>query len=423
MMASALLMTAACDNTDSVFNFGKDLIEQSVSYDAAFAGSLSFTAPQEWTATSDSEWLAVEPDHGEAGAYTVELKLDRNTSTAPRTAHVKLVCGDESLTVSVTQTGAPENPEDAPYAPDRFVKSIVWGFESDYLPEHQRQDCESLFFSYDDQMRVTRIDENWLDLSGGYNGDTTCWVEFDYSGKEGSILMSFKPYYGATETSTAEASLGDGGFVTSISHGSEGVMFVEREGNKVKNVSVVYQSDKEIKQEFICITYDESGKMILWEEEGHEKSFEYSRNYTQPNINLDLNFLSLADPNSNPMSLFLLGLCGRFGNVMIEQRTSGMSHTIPSGYDDRTPGRHHYKGTFTDISEDAYCILEKDSRNCPSRIIWRQNVEEWSFEYDYVVSEDGSYAIDEDTRKQERTGNIIGHHDKFFEIEYMDSAQ
>ena len=77
--------------------------------------TVSFSAPADWTlsvvyddAESSADWLSVTPMSGTAGEQTVELSAARNFRTSDRTAYADLVCGEQSVRLTVTQTAASE---------------------------------------------------------------------------------------------------------------------------------------------------------------------------------------------------------------------------------------------------------------------------------------------------------------------------
>ena len=77
--------------------------------------TVSFSAPADWTlsvvyddAESTADWLTVTPASGTAGEQTVELSAACNTHTASRTAFVDVVCGEQQVRLTVTQTAASE---------------------------------------------------------------------------------------------------------------------------------------------------------------------------------------------------------------------------------------------------------------------------------------------------------------------------
>lgn len=67
---------------------------------------VAFTATLDWAATSDQDWMTVEPKSGQAGEAAVTLRASKNTSDEPRTAKVTLTCGEDTKTIEVTQKQA-----------------------------------------------------------------------------------------------------------------------------------------------------------------------------------------------------------------------------------------------------------------------------------------------------------------------------
>ena len=62
-----------------------------------------FTATLDWTASSDAEFLTVEPVSGQAGENAITLRVEKNPSYEERTATVTLTCGEDVKTISVAQ--------------------------------------------------------------------------------------------------------------------------------------------------------------------------------------------------------------------------------------------------------------------------------------------------------------------------------
>ena len=68
---------------------------------------ISFTATADWTAAvEDGEWLSVSPASGEAGEISATLSAAANGEADARTAIVRISCGTDEATVTVTQEGA-----------------------------------------------------------------------------------------------------------------------------------------------------------------------------------------------------------------------------------------------------------------------------------------------------------------------------
>lgn len=94
-------------------------LSQTVGSESVAANAVSFTTSGPWTsdisqtrstANPEINWITVAPDHGDAaGDYTMEITLQPNDTGADRSADIKIFCGDDTITVSVTQRreGAP----------------------------------------------------------------------------------------------------------------------------------------------------------------------------------------------------------------------------------------------------------------------------------------------------------------------------
>ena len=93
--------------------------------------TVAFTAAADWTlsvvyddAESAADWLTVAPASGTAGEQTVELSAARNFRASDRTAYADLVCGEQSVRLTVTQTAASDATDfTAQFDPD-FAKEL-----------------------------------------------------------------------------------------------------------------------------------------------------------------------------------------------------------------------------------------------------------------------------------------------------------
>lgn len=123
--------------------------------------TVAFTAAADWTlsvvyddAESAADWLVVTPASGTAGEQTVELSAARNFRASDRTAYADLVCGEQSVRLTVTQTAASGDTDfTAQFAPD-------------FAQELQKQgiiaDAENI--TPEDMEKIATI--SFLDVSG-----------------------------------------------------------------------------------------------------------------------------------------------------------------------------------------------------------------------------------------------------------------
>ena len=128
---------------------------------------MSFTAPDEWTlavvydnADADAEtdadadeWLSVSSENGPAGEQTVELVADPKITEESRTAYVDIACGEETVRLTVTQTGASDETDFTTLFDPDFAKKLE---EQEIIPNAQK-------ITRDDMKKIADVTE--LDVS------------------------------------------------------------------------------------------------------------------------------------------------------------------------------------------------------------------------------------------------------------------
>ena len=130
--------------------------------------TIAFTAAADWTlsvvyddAESAADWLTVTPMSGTAGEQTVELSAARNFRASDRTAYADLVCGEQSVRLTVTQTAASEVVDfTAQFDPDFAQKLQELGIIA--AAEH---------ITPADMEKIAAMTE--LDVSGSYDNPGT----------------------------------------------------------------------------------------------------------------------------------------------------------------------------------------------------------------------------------------------------------
>ncbi len=155
---------------------------------AATDTTISFSATADWTASAEGgEWLSISPASGEAGEIAATLSASANNEAEARTATVRITCGTDEVTVTVTQEGAEgENPDEPsePEGPDDagLVKSVnIWRSKyesSDYYE-----------FKYDDMGRVSEIQREYI--YDGYGSDV---VPIHVAYEDGKVSLTFDFY-------------------------------------------------------------------------------------------------------------------------------------------------------------------------------------------------------------------------------------
>ena len=118
-MFAMVAAVVSCDKQDvPVFEPKLDVDKSEVSVTAK-EGEASFnvTSNQPWIATSDADWVSIEPASGSASDKAVEIKLtaEDNKTTEAREATVTVKAGDLSKAVKVSQAaGKAQDPEPTP---------------------------------------------------------------------------------------------------------------------------------------------------------------------------------------------------------------------------------------------------------------------------------------------------------------------
>ncbi len=105
LLLGLLFVTYAC--SDDAPGLSVDLPEGEVVHLGAEIGAdykLSFHASQNWATSINANWLKVEPSSGDAGDYTLTLRVVKpNNSGDVRTATLTVTSGEEPLRITVTQ--------------------------------------------------------------------------------------------------------------------------------------------------------------------------------------------------------------------------------------------------------------------------------------------------------------------------------
>ena len=107
-----------------------DVDKTEVSVEAAAGeATINVTSNVEWKATSDADWVSVDPSSGKGAEKAVAVKItaDDNASEQARTATVVVEAGDLTKTVKVTQAGKSEEPGPEP-GPEYTLDGKQWVF-------------------------------------------------------------------------------------------------------------------------------------------------------------------------------------------------------------------------------------------------------------------------------------------------------
>ena len=148
---------------------------------------ISFTATADWTAAvEDGEWLSVSPASGEAGEISATLSAAANSEADARTAIVRISCGTDEATVTVTQEGAsgeePEEPEEPEQPTGKMPRSILLEQLYDGAPYDEGSPASCTWtFEYDDQGRMSSLH---------YADEFPYPQSFNFEYREGEVIMS-----------------------------------------------------------------------------------------------------------------------------------------------------------------------------------------------------------------------------------------
>ena len=125
----------------------------------------TFTAPADWTLTvtyeDAADWLTVTPASGTAGEQSVELSASGNFRTSARTAYADIVCGEQSVRLTVTQAAASGETD--------FTVLFDPGFAQKLQELGHISDAENITSA--DMEKIAAITE--LDVSGTYGNRGT----------------------------------------------------------------------------------------------------------------------------------------------------------------------------------------------------------------------------------------------------------
>ena len=125
----------------------------------------TFTAPADWTLTvtyeDAADWLTVTPASGTAGEQSVELSASGNFRTSARTAYADIVCGEQSVRLTVTQAAASGETD--------FTVLFDPGFAQKLQELGHISDAENITSA--DMEKIAAITE--LDVSGTYENRGT----------------------------------------------------------------------------------------------------------------------------------------------------------------------------------------------------------------------------------------------------------
>lgn len=299
-MGLVLLFVTACsdddNNTRQIEVADESELEQTLSGDQQ-TSTLSFVAASDWTSTvsettpttkSADSWLKLDPDHGGAGSYTINIILEPNETGETRSAVITISCGGTQITVSVTQeaTSGSVTPSDR-----YFVERVNILNEEVYSTGETHKNEDIYFFEYDEKGRVTLVRTEDPEADGTN--------EITYG--DGTVTIYTTGEDGYEETSVF--TLNEDGYVKSFSRKEssgesvEGTIVYDENGY-VKSGTRIVRSGSE--NEYTDTAEWEDGNLVkacmgssVGEPDKTTAVMKYNNpDYVNtPTINLDLNYL------------------------------------------------------------------------------------------------------------------------------------
>lgn len=299
-MGLVLLFVTACsdddNNTRQIEVADESELEQTLSGDQQ-TSTLSFVAASDWTSTvsettpttkSADSWLKLDPDHGGAGSYTINIILEPNETGEARSAVITISCGGTQITVSVTQeaTSGSVTPSDR-----YFVERVNILNEEVYSTGETHKNEDIYFFEYDEKGRVTLVRTEDPEADGTN--------EITYG--DGTVTIYTTGEDGYEETSVF--TLNEDGYVKSFSRKEssgesvEGTIVYDENGY-VKSGTRIVRSGSE--NEYTDTAEWEDGNLVkacmgssVGEPDKTTAVMKYNNpDYVNtPTINLDLNYL------------------------------------------------------------------------------------------------------------------------------------
>lgn len=336
----------------------KNALEQpSIAADATKAESVSFSVNGPWHADVSQatkagvDWLQVSPASGQAGNYTLEISLSKNTDTAPRSAVIKLVCGTVSEEISITQSGA-----EPPVQTCGIVKRLKIAGDDE---------VEEISYQYDSEGRVSVL------TIGHRYGDDFDSMTLNVKYQDGSATISFGDY-------SIIYSLDAPGRPVKVDDGVDLTEFGYDEQGHLTKVGGTYTSDGEVPGYLLyaggaLVGATTNKSAIASETQRCSKYLDvvYPNKYSVQSSNIDLNMAMLYGGWVSPFGIEFAGM-HYAGDYLMECPFALALEVMLDGSDEDdisevlTPG----KWTFND-------------KSWPVSFLWQNGSMKYSVEVEY----------------------------------------
>lgn len=437
----ALAIFASCDDLiggdgqlviDPVYDA---LLEQTVGSETITAEGVSFTTTGAWTSqvvpvstkASQPMWVSITPDHGDdAGTYTISINLEANDTGKDRKANIIISCGEQTITISITQVATPEVPSQGEVQTPEY-KKYVSKLEWNYTHYDGEVEEDVLEFAYDDKNRIARMTRDYKD---SYNSRNRRW-SFNYS-VVGEVELT---YVRTDEYNTSSniicAKLDDLGRVSRFEMIDDEDYGEYLEYGRFEYDSKGYlsarafgeESGGRVEEEGYKLYYTDGlwSEVQAWDNEGSYVEYErmelpylsamYTHRYLNDKINVDLNpYIMEGDFGIDDDDFFIaMRMCGKFTDCLME--TGGWNgkynaDNVLSEY--TTPNVTipvEYTTVETEVPETGNPIVWTfDADGCPLTATEVFNYQEYKVTCDIVV---GNTVIREDQVGEDENGNPI----------------
>ena len=424
---AALVMLASCDQI--IGNDGQLIIdpvedaflEQTVGSTTLAAKGVAFSTTGAWTSQivpvstkgSQPMWVSISPDHGdEAGTYTVTITLEANDTGEDRKADIIITCGEQKITISITQVATEDVPSDGEQDNSKphpkCVSKIDYRY-TDNAYDGSNNDHYTLTYRYDDQNRVVRIEEV-CESPDSYNSYER-WYAFDYTIADNvSVAKTYK--------SGGDSNRPDQTFDASIQDGriTEVLITDDEDYGSTYKYTFAYDSNGYL-TEIASHTRDQgvnrsgflysngllsgiTGGNLSEGDEGAaliDIDSYYPSRYPNGRTNVDFNvFLFSGDPELYSIQTVLMSLrmCGRWGDCCVEIGGGGIDEYFNSRleYVNDPNYREHVSKTDTKINDGVWnAVYEFDADGCPVTISYNVVYDIFNIEYDKVADTSESF--------------------------------
>ena len=440
---AALVMLVSCDQIiggdgELIVDPVEDaLLEQTVGSTALAAEGVTFTTTGAWTsqvvpATKGSQpmWVSITPDHGdEAGTYTITITLEANDTGEDRKADIIITCGEQKITISITQVATEDVPSNGGEVQTPEYKKYVSKLELDYTGYDGNKEKDVLTFEYDDKNRIASMERTYTDSYDSRN----IRYSFNYA-IDGEVELTMVKNNGYQTWSTIVAATHDkAGRVSRFvfaddedeggseeygrfEYNSDGYISARiwgesTDGGKEEDGVKLYYTDGLLSatQEFD----DDDGEYTEYELNELPSSLLFPHLYPNDKINIDLNpFIMDGGLNLEEDALFIsLRMCGKFSDCLMELAWGNYSQDdivdMPVGMC-TTPNvtiPQSYMAVILDVPEGGQQIVWTfDDEGCPLTATETFNYQEYEVTYNIVV---GNTVIEERYEWDENTGTEI----------------